>query len=164
MNIVSLKNYLNLYVFYLLQVLYRAARLKPDAIPRIFAGLPNYLSTPKPEASSWEACSSCRKNDQDKQVEWLKSDNINSFKDLSSALGIKLSTDYSEIQIQQHDNHVVLFKFKNNDDINSNPVISFCMRIFDDLLVRLWINSVELQKAQFQWLLSHTGGRLCLWS
>ena len=31
------------------------------------------------------------------------------------------------------------------------------MRMFDDLLVRLWINSVELQKVQFQWLLSHTG-------
>ena len=76
----------------------------------------------------------------------------------------KLSPDYPEITIQQHVNHVVLFKFKNNDDINSNPVISCCMRIFDDLLVRLWINSVELQKAQFQWLLSHTGGRLCLWS
>ena len=34
---------------FILQVLYRAARLKPDATPRIFAGLPNYLSAPKPE-------------------------------------------------------------------------------------------------------------------
>ena len=101
---------------------------------------------------------------QDKHGKWLKSDNINSFQDLRVVLAIKLSTDYPEIQIQQHDNHVVPFKFKNNDDINSNPVISFCMRIFDDLLVRLWINSVELQKVQLQWLLSHTGSRLCLWS
>ena len=77
---------------------------------------------------------------QDKQVEWLKSDSINSFQDLRAVLANKLSTDYPEIQIQQHDNHVVLFKFKNNDDTNSNPVITFCMRIFDDLLVRLWIN------------------------
>ena len=147
-------------------MLYRAARLKPDAIPRIFVGLPNYLSTPKPEArgSPEKRARRVEKMHQDKQVEWLKSDNINSFQDLRAALANKLSTDYPEIQIQQHNNHVVLFKFKNNDDINSNPVISFCMRIFDDLLVRLWINSVELQKAQFQWLLSHTEGRLCLWS
>ena len=150
---------------YILQVLYGAARLKPDAIPRIFARLPNYLSAPKPEAmgSPGKHARRVEKMHEDKQVEWLKNDNINSFQDLSAALAIKLSTDYPEIQILHHDNHVVLFKFKNND-INSNPVISFCMRIFDDLLVRLWSNSVELQKVQLQWLLSHTGSRLCLWS
>ena len=147
-------------------MLYRAARLKSDAIPRIFAGLPNYLSAPKPEArgSPGKRARRVEKMHQDKHVERLKSDNINSFQDLRAALTNKLSTDYPEIQIQQHENHVVPFKFKNNDDINSNHVISFCMRMFDDLLVRLWINSVELQKVQFQWLLSHTGSRLCLWS
>ena len=145
-------------------MLSRAARLKPDAILRMFAGLPNYLSAPKPEAmgSPGKRARRVEKMHEDKQVEWLKNDNINSFQDLRAALAIKLSTDYPEIQILQHDNHVVLFKFKNNDDINSNPVISFCMRIFDDLFVRLWSNSVELQKVQLQWLLSHTGSRLCL--
>ena len=119
---------------------FTAARLKPDAIPRIFAGLPNYLSAPKPEAirgSPGKRARRVEKVHQDKHVEWLKSDNINFFQKLRAVLAIKLSTDYPEIQIQQHDNHVVLFKFKNNDDINSNPVISFCMRIFVDLLVRL---------------------------
>ena len=38
---------------------------------------------------------------QDKHVEWLKSDNINSFQDLRAVLAIKLSNDYPEIQIQQ---------------------------------------------------------------
>ena len=115
-----------------------AARLKPDAIPRIFAGLPNYLSAPKPEArgSPGKCARRVEKVHQDKHVEWLKSDNINFFQKLRAVLAIKLS-NYPEIQIQQHDNHVVLFKFKNNDDINSNPVILFCMRIFVDLLVRL---------------------------
>ena len=45
---------------------YRAGRLKPDAIPRIFAGLPNYLSAPpKPETRGSlgkRARRSCRKN------------------------------------------------------------------------------------------------------
>ena len=106
-------------------MLYRAARLKPDAIPRIFAGLPNYISAPKPEAigSPGKRARHVEKMHEDKQVEWLKNDIINSFQDPRAALAIKLSTDYSEIPIQKHDNHVVLFKFKNNDDINSNPVI-----------------------------------------
>ena len=104
---------------FILQVLYRAARLKPDATPRIFAGLPNYLSAPKPEVrgSPGKRARRVEKMHQDKHVQWLKSVNINSFQDLRAVLDIKLNTDYPEIQIQQHDNYVVLFKFKNNDDI-----------------------------------------------
>ena len=86
-------------------MLYRAARLKPDAIPGIFAGLPNYLSVPKPEArgSPGKRARRVEKMHQDKHVEWLKSDNIDSFQDLGAVLAIKISTDYPEIQIQQHD-------------------------------------------------------------
>ena len=66
------------YVYYLLQVLYRSARLKPNATPRICAGLPIYLSTPKPEArgSPGKRARRVEKMHQDKQVELLKSDNI----------------------------------------------------------------------------------------
>ena len=59
------KKFKLLICIYILQVLYRAARLKPDALPRIFAGLPNDLSAPKPEARGSpgkRARRSCRKN------------------------------------------------------------------------------------------------------
>ena len=66
-----------------------AARLKPDDIPSIFAGLPNYLSTPKPEArgSPGKRAHRVEKVHQDKHVEWLKSDNINFFSKAESSLG-----------------------------------------------------------------------------
>ena len=124
-----------------LQLLCRTPRLKPDAIPKLFPGSPNFLSRSTPD-----------------------SDKITSYSQLLISIRGNLKPKYSDVLIQIHDSHVMLYKFKEVKDVNFNPVVSFCLRIFEDMSVRLWINGSEVRVQELQWLLSHTRKRLALWS
>ena len=141
-------------------------RLKQFAIPRIFPGLSDYLSTPKTATRSSPGKRRRRADDvhNQKQNEWLENDQIGSYDGIVSTLTLKLRQVYPEIHVQHRETHSVLFKFKDNDDIDCNPTVCFCLRIFKDMHIRLWIEGVEVKSSEYKWLFSHTKHCLALWS
>ena len=73
-------------------------------------------------------------------------------------------TEFPGILVQNHESHIVLFKFHNDGGIDCNPVVCFCLRIFKNMHVSLWVNGLEILSQELQWLLSHTNSALILWS
>ena len=67
-------------------------------------------------------------------------------------------------RILAHEQHIILFKFQNHGGIDCNPVACFCLRIFKNMHVRLWVNGFEILAQELQWLLYYTNSTLILWS
>ena len=81
-----------------------------------------------------------------------------------AGINFRLKTNYPDIHVHHHDTHTVLFQFKNSDDVECNPIVCFCLRIFKDMSIRLWNNGVEVHSKYFKSLLSNTKSVLGLWS
>ena len=73
-------------------------------------------------------------------------------------------TEFPGILVQNHESHINLFKFHNDGGIDYNPVVCFCLRIFKNMHVSLWVNGLEILSQELQWVLSHTNNTLILWS
>ena len=118
--------------------------MKQNAVPRIFPGLPPYLSTPKPDKRSSPGKRRRLANDlpDQQQAEWLDGDSIKSYNDLAADIRERV-TEFPGILVQNHESHIVLFKFHNDGGIDCNPVVCFCLRIFKNMHVSLWVNGLE---------------------
>ena len=81
-----------------------------------------------------------------------------------AGINFRLKTNYPDIHVHHYDTHTVLFQFKNSDDVECNPIVCFCLRIFKDMSIRLWNNGVEVHSKYFKSLLSNTKSVLGLWS
>ena len=54
-----------------------------------------------------------------------------------------MKQNYLDIHIQHRDTHtIILFKFKDNDDVDCNPTVCFCLHIFNKQL--LYLPSIRL--------------------
>ena len=53
-------------------------------------------------------------------------------------------TEFPGILAQNHESHIVLFKFHNDGGIDCNPVVYFCLRIFKNMHVSLRVNGLEI--------------------
>ena len=126
--------------------------MKQNAVPRIFPGLPPYLSTPKPDLKNPV---------QENAV--VEGDSIKSYNDLSADIRERV-TEFPDILVQNHESHIVMFKFHNDGGIDCKPVVCFCLRISNNMHVSLWVNGLEILSQELQWLLSHTNSTLILWS
>ena len=99
-----------------------------------------------------------------RQIDWLNEDCIKSYDGMVAGINFRLKTNYPDIHVHHHDTHTVLFQFKNSDDVECNPIVCFCLRIFKDMSIRLWNNGVEVHSKYFKSLLSNTKSVLGLWS
>ena len=79
-------------------------RLKQIAVPRIFPGLPPYLSTPKPDKRSSPGKRRRLANDlhDQQQAEWLDGDSIKSYNDLAADIRERV-TEFPGILVQNHE-------------------------------------------------------------
>ena len=59
-----------------------------------------------------------------------------------SDLTHELKQDYLDIHIHHRDTYTILFKFKDTDDVDCNPIVCFCLRIFKKLCLH-YIRSLQ---------------------
>ena len=111
---------------------------KQNAVPQIFPGLPPYISTPKPDKRSSPGKRRRLVNDlhDQQQAEWLDGDSIKSYNDLNAEIRERV-TEFPGIQVQNQESPIVLFKFHNDGGIDCNPVVCFCLRIFQEYAYQL---------------------------
>jgi len=128
--------------------------LRKDAVPCIFPNLPSYLSM-STDSVHRSSPSKCRKKvketNRNLQEKWVKQDKICSFDELANGLKEHLSTfKYSAIY-QSCDNELLLYKI-NTPSNGESPFLSFSVRIFKSLELKVWLNEIRLSPIDLSWL------------
>ncbi len=143
-----------------------APALRPDAIPRLFEGVPTYLSSPKPlSRSDPEKRRNIATQKKEKlQSEWLLSDSISSFDQFSTNVQQYLESSFPSILHQTTSDHVVLYKLGHNEDPDHCLSVPLTIRIYNTMSVSVWVNNSKLPQSAFGWIMSHTKWQLTLWS
>ena len=72
-------------------------------------------------------------------------------------------TEFPGILVQNHESHIILFKFHDDGGIDCNPVVCFCLRIFKNMHVSLWVNGLEILSQELQGLSSNIYSTQILW-
>ena len=86
--------------------------LRLDAVPRIFKGLPAYLSTPTVDSRG--SPSKRRRKvlaaEEARQTEWLDSDIISTHRELAESVHQRLESSFPTIQSKDCGDHILLYK------------------------------------------------------
>ena len=135
-------------------------------MPRIFTGLPTYLSTSSPivRASPTKRRRTVAQREHNKQEEFKNADRITSYHQLTNSISTTVTTTDPDIIVKQYTNHVLLYKLVNASNMLCQPSVCFTLRISEDLSVTVWLNDTKLEQSELTWLFGHTKGKLKLWS
>ena len=135
-------------------------------MPRIFTGLPTYLSTSSPivRASPTKRRRTVAHREHNKQEEFINADKITSYQQLTNSISTTVTTPNPDIIVKQYTNHVLLYTLVNASNMLCQPSVYFALRISEDLSVTVWLNDTKLEQSELTWLFGHTKGKLQLWS
>ncbi|GBM88223.1 hypothetical protein AVEN_206343-1 [Araneus ventricosus] len=123
-------------------------KLTNDAYPSIFPNQPSYLShepcTSKKSPS--ERITALKLRDEQNFAEWCTNDTVNSFEIFQETYAKKLGDGWLNIRT---DNFVLCYRL----DINQCPSIVVSMKIYKDLTVEIWHDSVLLKTKSYHFIL-----------
>ena len=140
--------------------------LRPNAVPRIFEGVPSYLSTPSAESRS--SPSKRRKivvkRHMEQQSEWVNSDQITSYEDFRRSVVEHVTGTHPSVYIKLCNDHVMLCNLYHTEDVDHGVSVSSTIRILLDMSVRVFIKGDMLPDNAINWAVSHTNGVLKFWS
>jgi len=119
-------------------------RLKDDAIPRIFPGLPTYLSSTRPKERSVTSNRESRAQRQAEELEaegdqFLRSDKITSFEELASHPFSDFPSSWNVITQKKQD-HLLFEEISFNED--GVPRFKFSFNVDVQLKVKLFANNL----------------------
>ena len=106
----------------------KTVSLKPGAVPRIFKGLPTYLSAPTPE-SQGSPPKRRRKmivSEETLQSAWVESDTISTYQELT-----RLIRDKSFPAVRSVDflDHVLLYKLEHSEEKDRSVAVAVTIRL-----------------------------------
>ncbi len=124
----------------------KSKRLKSDAVPRIFPGLPSYLSVPKPKDRPSTSTSTARRERQAQALEdeaklFLSQDNIENFEQLSANIPTDFPPSWNIITLKNEEQ--IFF-----DEISFNeegkPAFRFSLSVKTDLELCLFSKDISV--------------------
>ena len=140
--------------------------LRLDAVPRIFKGLPAYLSTPTVDSRG--SPSKRRRKvfaaEEARQTEWLDSDIISTHRELAESVHQRLESSFPAIQSKDCGDHILLYKLEHTEDTDRSIVVAVTIRLLQDMTVSLFLRVEKLPGSELNWTLSQTDRKLRLWS
>ncbi|GBN92749.1 hypothetical protein AVEN_151795-1 [Araneus ventricosus] len=123
-------------------------KLTNDAYPSIFPNQPSYLphepSTSRKSPS--ERITALKLRDEQNFAEWCTNDTVNSFEIFQETYAKKLGDGWLNIRT---DNFVLCYRL----DISQCPSIVVSMKIYKDLTVEIWHDSVLLKTKSYHFIL-----------
>ena len=144
----------------------KTVSLKPGAVPRIFKGLPTYLSAPTPESRGSPSKRRRRMiaREETLQSAWVESDTISTYQELTRLIRERLDKSFPAVRSVDCGDHVILYKLEQSEDKDRSVAVAVTIRLLDDMTVSVFIRDGRLPNSELNWALSHTGGKLQLWS
>ncbi|GBL93998.1 hypothetical protein AVEN_76715-1 [Araneus ventricosus] len=123
-------------------------KLTNDAYPSIFPNQPSYLSHEPSTSrkSPSERITALKMRDEQNFAEWCTNDTVNSFEIFQETYAKKLGDGWLNIRA---DNFVLCYRL----DINQCPSIVVSMKIYKDLTVEVWHDSVLLKTKSYHFIL-----------
>ncbi|GBM96249.1 hypothetical protein AVEN_126711-1, partial [Araneus ventricosus] len=123
-------------------------KLTNDAYPSIFPNQPSYLSHEPSTSrkSPSERITALKLRDEQNFAEWCTNDTVNSFEIFQETYSKKLGDGWLNIRT---DNFVLCYRL----DINQCPSIVVSMKIYKDLTVEIWHDSVLLKTKSYHFIL-----------
>ena len=140
--------------------------LRPNAVPSLFDGLSSYLSNPS--SGSRSSPSKRRRlvmerHDHDHK-EWLDADLIGSYDALSRSASDHLEDSFPLLLIKPCSDNIRMYGMQHNEDKYSAVIVTFLLRVIDDMTVYVFINGDKLPDKEFSWALTHSNGKQKYWS
>ena len=135
-------------------------------MPRIFKGLPTYLSAPTPEFRG-SPSKNLRKmiaREETLQSSWVKSHTISTYQELTRLIRERLDKSLFAVQNVDCSDHVLLYKMEHSKNKDRCFAVTVTNILLDDMTVSLFIRDGRLPGSELNWTLSHTCGTLQLWS
>ena len=71
---------------------------------------------------------------------------------------------FPSVVVHDCGNHMLLYRVRDTDNANYNPMIDFSLRILMDMTVRVWLRGTRLEDAELDWVLSDSNGRITQWN
>ncbi len=144
----------------------RKPSLRPNAVPRIFAGVPTYLSKPAPEArpSPSKRRRVVNERHDTQQEEWLDADRIESYEHMTRSIEHHLRNTFPHIHVLPCEDNILLYNLDGKDHTDCCVSIPMTIRILPDMTVRIFIKDQKLPSSELKWALSHTKGIVLYWS
>ena len=144
----------------------KTVSLKPGAVPRIFKVLPTYLSAPTPESRG--SLSKRRRkmivSEEPLQSAWVESDTISTYQELTRLICERLDTSFPAVQSVDCGDLVLQYKLEHSQDKDRSVAVAVTIRLLAAMTVSVFVRDGRLPNSELNWALSHTGGKLQLWS
>ena len=135
----------------------KRTRLKANAVPHIFPGLPKYLSKPVHFKRSTSACSSSARVDKEnshmqmQHEKMLENDCVRNFNELKNCNNFNLLSDVIKVEKE----HSIQFHYICcSDGIDTVPSLMASIIIREDLSLDAFVNSVLLPKEMYKHLMT----------
>ena len=92
--------------------------LLPNAVPRIFKGVPDYLSKPTAETrpSPSKRRNMVHERNKAEQDDWLESDLIGTYDHMISSIADHLTVNHPSMISKKCGDHILLYKLENIED------------------------------------------------
>ena len=98
------------------------------------------------------------------QKEWLDADLIGSNDALSRSASDHLADSFPLLLIQLCSDNILMYGMQHIEDKYSAVIVTYVLRVIDDMTVYVFINGNKLPDSEFSWALSHSNGKLRYWS
>ena len=98
------------------------------------------------------------------QKEWLDADLIGSYDALSRSASDHLADSFPLLLIKPCSDNILMYGMQHIEDKYSAVIVTFVLRVIDDMTVYVFINRDKLPDSEFSWALSHSNGKLKYWS
>ena len=132
--------------------------LHKDACPTIFENQPKYMSKeiPAPRTTPQERRDKLIERDEVVFSDWIKKDQINSFKEFCEGFTEKLSKGWLHLS---SDDYVSFLRI----NCDGQPKLTVSFKVMSDLTVSVWLENNTLKPRKLKWLLGEANA--CdLWS
>ena len=98
------------------------------------------------------------------QKEWLDADLIGSYDALSRSASDHLADSFPLLLIKPCSDNILMYGMEHIEDKYSAVIVTFVLRVIDDMTVYVFINGDKLPDSEFSWALYHSNGNLKYWS
>ena len=99
-----------------------------------------------------------------RQTEWLDSDIISTHRELAESVHQRLESSFPAIQSKDCGDHILLYKLEHTEDTDRSVAVAVTIRLLQDMTVSVFLRGEKLPGSELNWALSHTDGKLRLWS
>ena len=146
----------------------RQPTLRPEAVPCIFPE-PTVTDLSKRTSASHKSPPKRRKvakdtHDDQEEEDYPVADRIPSYASLSESIVQHVHDIYPGITVMPHKNNLLLYCLHGQNDLDIGVSCSMTIRILPDMTIRVFIDGQMLSNRELHWALSHTKGKLKLWS